>query len=175
MTVARVFNKLNHCVIALGERVSGLRLALGEDRPMRGDSAVVDLFEDSVADIEAWLNEMHLQVDNVKQRLAGATMGLERMQPQLWQTLLLCQEKLNQIELQTFELGTHPRITFLIQLGQERSPIWAAWVRGVVEELEQCVARIFEMKQALLECWQEIGERFIYTVLARTHMASALR
>jgi len=54
------------------------------------------------------------------------------------------------------DLGSVPRIASLDRLAAERRGVWATWVRGVKDAIEECQRAVSACATALPLCWQSV-------------------
>lgn len=162
MALEAVFQDLCLRCQRLHEVLGELRLTVVEDKPLTGDLVLIEQLSNTVDDVLGWLEEMYSAAAEGKQSVRPP-LDLERAR----YALLRGHERFNQL-LQNFfnELLCHDRIAELLWVGQERRGEWQLWTNSVKEALDSCRQPLFEVNQALLRCWQEIGERVTVTAVA---------
>ncbi len=153
MTIGTAFKQLG-ALQALREELVGLRTTIREDRPLGGDSVLVDMFGDDADDMLGWLAEA----------LTAARDGQQAVEHQLdlngaWRALTTCQQRFGQIEYRLFDLISYDRLAPLMHFGRQQGGEWRAWTSSVKAALDRCQSPIYDVNQALFRCWQEIGER----------------
>jgi hypothetical protein len=132
-----------------------LRLTVVEDKPLKGDSALIDRFEDSVLDLMGLLNEA-LRAARLAQKEIVNTGDLHSAR----RALTTCQERFHRIEQQfAANLVSYEILKDLASLGSERRGEWLAWANSVKAGIEQCREPLGGASKALAACWQEIAER----------------
>jgi hypothetical protein len=154
MTLDLACKQLNVHLQALREELVGLRTTIREDRPLGGDTVLVDVFGDASDDMLGWLAEA----------LGAARDGGQALENQLdlnraWQALTTCQEQFSQLEYRLFDLVSYDRLAPLMRFGRQQGGEWRAWTRSVKAALDRCQSALYHVNQALVRCWQEIAER----------------
>jgi len=56
----------------------------------------------------------------------------------------------------------------LIGVSQERDTEWQVWTDGVINAIDRCQQPVYDVEQALLQCWQELLERVGMTAVSVT-------
>lgn len=155
MTLEAAFGDLCTHLYKLHEGLIGLRTTVVEDKPLKGDSVLVDVFGNAADDVLGWLDEA-LGAASEGQQAAGYPIDLECAR----RALATCQERFNRITHQfTSNLVLYERIAELTRFGRKRRGEWHAWADGVKEALDQCQQPLYEVNQTLFRCWQEMTER----------------
>jgi hypothetical protein len=155
MAMEAAFRELLTELRKLYDTLVALRLTVVEDKPARGDAALVDRLEDTALDVMGLLNEA-LRAARLAQKgvlgapdLNGARRGLTT-----------CQERFHRIERQfAAELVSYEILKDLASLGSERRGEWLPWANSVRSGIEQCREPLDGASKALAACWQEIAER----------------
>jgi hypothetical protein len=138
----------------LNDTLLALRLTVGEDKPLKGEAALVDHFEDAVLDLMGLLDEC-LKATRVAQKAVGHPVDLDGAR----RALAKCQECFHRIERQfSADLVSYEKLKDLASLGSERRGEWLPWAGSVKHGLEQCQQPLNGASKALAACWQEIAE-----------------
>jgi hypothetical protein len=149
------FRELSVQLRKLNDTLLALRLTVGEDKPVKGEAALVDHFEDTILDLMGVLDEC-LKAARVAQKAAGYPLDLDRAR----RALAKCQESFHRIEQQfSADLLSYEKLKDLASLGSERGGEWLPWAGSVKHGLEQCRQPLDGTSKALAACWQEIAER----------------
>jgi hypothetical protein len=131
-----------------------LRLTVVEDRPRKGDAALVDQLEDTILDLMGFLDES-LKAARVAQKAVGHPLDLDGAR----RALATCQERFHRIEQQfSADLVSYEKLKDLASLGA-RGGEWPPWANSVKQGIEQCRQPLDGASKALAACWQEIAER----------------
>jgi len=139
----------------LNDTLLALRLTVGEDKPLKGEAALVDHFEDSILELMGRLDEC-LKAVRVAQKAVGHPLDLDGAR----RALAKCQESFHRIEQQFLaDLVSYEKLKDLASLGSERRGEWLPWANSVKHGLEQCRPPLDDASKALAACWQEIAER----------------
>ena len=155
MALEAAFQDLCARLAALREALSGLRTTVVEDKPLRGDVVLVDVFGDAAEDLLGWLEEA-LAAASAGQRAVDHSVDLDRAR----RSLITCQERFSRIAHRfSTDLAPYERVADLTRLGRERGGEWRAWANSVKEAFGWCHQPLFDVNQALFRCWQEIAER----------------
>jgi hypothetical protein len=153
MALEATFRELCDRLHRLHDAWNGLQVTLG-DKPLNGESAMADDFENIVMDVAGALHdacESALQA----RRDSGHPCDLDSARRQL----ALCQERFHQInEYFTTKLASYEKLRELARLGNRRRGEWRAWTKSVKAATEQCQPPLQEATKALAKCWQEISE-----------------
>jgi hypothetical protein len=73
--------------------------------------------------------------------------------------LIICQERFNRLSHSYYsELVSPEAMEALNSLVQEDGKEWWQWVNGVKDGLEWCRQPLYDVNQALFQCWQELTE-----------------
>lgn len=130
----------------------GARMTVIEDRPLLGDSALVDQFGDALEDALGWLEEMLLEVEAGEQALVYPV-DMERAR----YALTACQASFNRL---TQRLGgqaaSYRCMADLTQMGQSRGGEWQSWAESVRDAMDRCMTPSYEINNALFLCWQDM-------------------
>jgi hypothetical protein len=149
------FRELHTRLMNLQDNLLALRLTVAEDKPLKGEAALVDQFEDSILDAMGLLDEcLH------SSRAAQKAVGLPLNMDQARRALTTCQNRFH-LAAQRYseELISYEKLRDLASLGKTRGREWASWAGSVKHGLEQCRQPIDAVGKALAACWQEIAER----------------
>jgi len=149
------FRELYTALRRLHDTLVALRLTIGEDKPRKGEAALVDQFEDTVLELMGLVDEC-LTSARIAQRAVGHPMNLDRAR----RALTTCQERFHEAE-QQFSSGlvSYERLKDLSSLGRERRGEWMPWANSVKHGLEECRQPLDLVSKTLASCWQEIAER----------------
>jgi hypothetical protein len=149
------FRELHSRLKNLQDNLLALRLTVAEDKPPKGEAALVDQFEDSILDAMGLL-EGCLNSSRVAQKAVGLPLDMDRAR----RALTTCQERFH-LAAQRFseELISYEKLRDLASLSQTRGREWTSWAGSVKHGLEQCRQPIDSVGKALSACWQEIAER----------------
>lgn len=165
MALEAAFRELASELKKMQDTLLALRLTVGEDRPLKGDAALVDHLEDTILDVMGQLDE-GLKAAQAARKAVGIPLDMDRAR----RALAKCQESFHQIEQQfSTELVSYEKLKDLASLASERGPEWRSWAGSVKHGLEQCRLPLDGASKALAACWQEIAERVgITSVSVRT-------
>jgi hypothetical protein len=155
MPLEATFQQLSSELRKLHDTLVAVRLTVVEDKPVRGEAALVDHLEDTILDIMGALDEA-LKGARAAQKAVGNVTDLNAAR----RALTLCQERFHRIERQfAAELVSYERLNDLAGLGSERRGEWLPWSNSVKDGIEQCRQPLDGVSKALAACWQEIAER----------------
>jgi hypothetical protein len=155
MALEATFRDLFTELRKLHDTLVALRLTVVEDKPVKGDAALVDRFEDTILDIMGSLDEA-LKAARAAQKGVGSNTDLNGVR----RALTICQERFHRIEQQfAADLVSYEMLKDLASLGSERRGEWLPWSNSVKEGIEQCRQPLDGASKALAACWQEIAER----------------
>ena len=155
MPIEATFQRLFTELRKLQDTLVALRLTVVEDKPSRGEAALVDQLEDSILDLMGYLEESLEKARSAQKAVAGRAdlNGARR-------ALAVCNERFHGIERQfAAELVSYEKLSDLTTLGRERRGEWLPWSNSVKEGIEQCRDPLDESSKALAACWEEIAER----------------
>ena len=139
----------------LREAISAVRLAVVEDKPLRGDVALVERRGNSIEDILGAVEETLAKASSAHRALQN-----DEDARRVRRALVACQERFNEISHRfSTELVSYERVMELTRLGRERGGEWLAWSSIVRESLRRCEQAVFETTGALLSCWREVVEK----------------
>lgn len=162
MALEKTFRELSAQLRRLGDRLQELEVTVVEDRPPANDAAIVDSFEDAVADLRGWVEEA-LKAAEMAERAVEHPMDIDRAR----QTLTVCQERFHRIEKDfAVKLVSYERMKDLTSFGGERRSGWPSWVTSVKQGIEHCRQPLEDAGKALADCWQEIAERVGMTTIS---------
>lgn len=155
MALEAIFRELLSELRKLQDTLVAVRLTVVEDKPVRGDAALVDQFEDTILEIMGSLDE-GLKAARSAQKAVGHPTDLDGAR----RALAICQERFHRIEQQfAAELISYEKLKDLASLGSERRGEWLPWANSVKQGIEQCRQPLDAANKALAACWQEIAER----------------
>jgi hypothetical protein len=162
MALEAAFNDLRARMRAVHEALLELRVTVVEDRPMRGEAALVDGWGDAAEDLVGAAREA-VDAADLARRALGPPADLDRAR----RGLSACHEQAGRLA-RTFwsDLASFERVDDLTRLARRRRGEWIAWSGGVRMALDRCAAPLREADAALLRCWQEIAERVGMTSVA---------
>ncbi len=152
MTLRTAFETSNTYLSTLHEEFSALQVTLREDKP--DDTAVADILGDKVDDLLCWL-EQALAAAREGQRAVDQGPDLNRA----WQALTSCQETFIHLQYKFFDLISYDSLESLMRADDEAGAAWTVWVRSVKEGLDRCQQPLYNISQALAQCWQEVADR----------------
>ncbi len=154
MALEATFRELHSELKKLQDNLLALRLTVAEDKPLKGEAALVDQFEDSIVDAMGLLDEC-LTSAHAAQKVVGLPLDLDRTR----RVLTTCQNRFHSVA-QRFseELISYEKLRDLASVSQSRGREWASWASSVKHGLEQCRVPIDSISKALVACWQEIAE-----------------
>ncbi|HLK66076.1 MAG TPA: hypothetical protein VKU19_21730 [Bryobacteraceae bacterium] len=155
MALEATFRELVSELRKVNDTMVALRLTVVEDKPVRGQAALVDQLEDTILDLMGLLDESlkaarsaHKAVEHSKD-LDGAR-----------RALTVCQERFHRIELEfASDLVSYEKLRDLATLGMERKGEWVPWSNSAKQGIEECRNPMDGSRKALAACWQEIAER----------------
>jgi hypothetical protein len=155
MALAAVFKELTVQLNQVRECLEALQVSVSEDIPARGASVLEDHFSNSILDIRGLLAETIAAAEEASQAVSRSLMSGRAPR-----ALAKCQERFHGV-IRRFasDLVSYERLRDLTSLGLERRGEWLGWSRSVKEAIEGCRHPLDQAADALLQCWQEIGER----------------
>jgi hypothetical protein len=149
-----IFRELHSQLKKLQDNLLALRLTVAEDKPLRGEVALVDQFEDSIMDAMGLLDGC-LNASRSAQKAVGHPLDLDRAR----RALITCQERFHRAERRfSDELVSYEKLRDLASVSEKRGREWASWAASVKHGLEQCRQPLDLASKALVACWQEIAE-----------------
>ena len=155
MALEATFRELSIQLRKLSDTLLALRLTVGEDKPLKGEAALVDSLEDAILDLMGLLDEC-LKAARAAQKAVGYPLDLDAAR----RALAKLQGSFHRIEQQfSADLVSYEKLTDLANLGNERRGEWIPWTGSVKHGLEQCRQPLDGASKALAACWQEIAER----------------
>jgi len=160
MGVEETFVGLGLGLTRLQEAVDALRVTIVEDRPVDGNSVVVDAIGDETEELLGHIQEARSGVEEAVKGLRSA--------PDLDATrraLVLCQKQVQTIERRYADMVSFDGVQRLLGVGK-RGREWAAWANAAKRAIEDCRSPMREGSEALAVCWQELTELLVW--LART-------
>jgi len=161
--------KFRELILELGkvqDTLVALRLTVVEDKPAKGDAALVDRLGDVILDMMGFLDEA-LNSARTAQKRTGHTLDLNAAR----RALTTCQERVHRIgQLFAVELVSYEILKDLASLGHQRRGEWVPWTNSVKQGIEQCREPLDLAAKALAACWQEIAERVGTTSVSVTNV-----
>jgi hypothetical protein len=155
MALDATFRELSSQLRKLHDMLLALRLTVVEDKPLKGEAALVDQLEDSILDVMGALDEC-LKAAGTAQKAVGHPLDLDRAR----RGLASCQDQFHRIERQySDDLASYEKQKDLAGLGSARRGEWLPWAASVKDGVEQCREPLEGVSKALAGCWQEIAER----------------
>jgi hypothetical protein len=155
MSLETTFETLRRELGLLQEAVSSLHVTATEDKPVRGEVALVSRLEDVITDL----------VGTLEGAVVHAAKGVHASQQdetssEVRIALRDSHDLINRFA-RTFytDLATHESIAQLLQMGRERGKEWRSWTGVVKTAIEHCAVFLSDVQGALLECWDELTER----------------
>lgn len=149
MSLETCLAELSGALRSLLEELGDVRMMIVEDRPLRGEAALVDRIGDVVEDAIGWLEEA---------REAASRPASEPDHAR--KVLATCQERVQEAAREFHrELVSFERLSELARLGRERGGEWAVWSIGVKSGLERCREPLERTETAISRSWQELVER----------------
>jgi hypothetical protein len=147
------FGELYNQFKRLQDNLLALRLTVAEDKPLRGETVLVDRLEDSITDTMGLLDDC-LHTSRSAQKAVGRP-DLNRAR----RALNKCQEQFHCAGCKfREELVSYEKLRDLATLGGKRGGEWASWAGSVKHGLEQCREPLEGASKALAGCWQELAE-----------------
>jgi hypothetical protein len=138
----------------LRDTLVALRLTVGEDKPRRGEAALVDHLEDTILDLMGLLDEA-LKAARAAQKGVDHPLNLDGAR----RALTICQERFHRIGHEfSANVVSYEKLKDLASLGV-RGGEWPLWANSVKQGIEQCRQPLDRAGEALAACWQEIAER----------------
>jgi hypothetical protein len=148
------FRELFRELKKLQDTLVALRLTVVEDKPRKGDAALVDQLEDTILDVMGLLDE-GLKAARAAERAVGHPLDMDGAR----RALETCQNRFHRIEQQfSADLVSYEKLKDLASLGV-RGGEWPLWANSVKQGIEQCRQPLDGASKALAACWQEIAER----------------
>jgi len=142
-------------LVMLRDALRDLRVTVVEDKPVKGDSVLVDVFGDTADDIVGWLEEA-LAAAGAAADPADGKESIEKAR----RALVVCHDRYDRaVRLIATELLSYERVADLTSLGRERGGKWAAWVVAVKEALDRCQPVVFDVNRALLRSWERVADQ----------------
>jgi hypothetical protein len=153
MAIEASFKDLRAELATLNEAFGSLRVAV-HDKPLRGDSVLVDVFGDAADDLLGWVKEAAAAALE-GQQAASYPADAERAR---W-LLVTGQKTFNLIADKLWsDLLSYERVTEISTLGRERRGEWLVWSSSIKSALDACREPLHNVNQSLFVCWQEITE-----------------
>jgi hypothetical protein len=154
MALESSFRELSSQLRKLRDMLVALRLTIAEDKPLKGQAALVDHLEDTILDLMGSLDEC-LAAARGAQKSVGHPLDMDGAR----RALTTCQERFHQIEQHYLaDLASFEKLKDLESLGG-RGGEWRSWAASAKDGVEQCRQPLDGASRALAGCWQEIAER----------------
>ena len=155
MALETAIRNLNTQILKLHNELRPLLLTVIEDVPEPNASVLVEKFGDHLMDLKGMTEGMMSEAADAQQA-ARYPVNYERMR----HALTGIHEKHNRLlRMYCQELISYQQLSLLIKLGRERGREWLPWANTTWEGLEHCRTPVFEVNQALFQCWAEMAER----------------
>jgi hypothetical protein len=145
---------LSH-LVRLRDEVEAFRVTLVEDKPERGDVALVDRFSDAADDLGGWLEEAVAGAGEARRASIGRSLDLDRLR----QSVADCQERFNRSRSRLWEIASYDHVSELVRLGNDLGREGRAWVDSVRAALDSCRKSMEDVSDSLFLSWQELVER----------------
>lgn len=155
MPLEATFHDLFAELRKLQDTLVAVRLTVVEDKPVKGEAALVDHLEDTILEIMGLLDESLKAARAAQKAVANVTdlNGARR-------ALTVCQQRFHRMEQQfAAELVSYETMKDLTSLGIERRAEWLPWSNTVKQGIELCRPPMDGISKAMAACWQEIAER----------------
>jgi hypothetical protein len=155
MAIEAVFSDLTRKFDTMRDVLQSLALTAIEDRPARGEVLLVERLGNLVEDLRGWTEEAREAAAQARDALAHPPdVNVGRL------ALTMANERFIRLEYRFFdEAVAHGTISELHRFSRQRGREWLSWTSGVVQALDACRSPLRELDQALLQAWQELGER----------------
>jgi hypothetical protein len=149
------FQELSSELRKLRDTLVALRLTVVEDKPLAGEAALVDHFDDTILEVMGLLEES-LKRARVAQKEVESAADFNAVR----RALAACQERFHTIEQRfSSDLVSYDKLKDLADLGSARKREWIPWASTVRQGIEECRAPLDAISKAIAACWQEIAER----------------
>jgi hypothetical protein len=157
MTLQTTFHNLGAGLYELETSLGGLSTAGAVDRPLIGETILVDLFSDGLEDLAELLKPA---ANAAALGQAAAARSGDLSQP--CRALVDCQRHFNTFFVRlASDLAAYERLAALDSLGQEQGQEWASWAQEVKFRLEQCQNQALELLLEMAGAWEELGDRIV--------------
>jgi hypothetical protein len=154
VTLEATFRELNVQLKRAQDCLLALHLTVAEDKPERGEAAMVEGMDDSITAGMGLLEECIASARVARKSVEQGRLDRAR------RSLQQCQEGYHAAERKfADELIAYDRLRGLAQMSAKRGAEWVSWAGSVKYGLEQCRGPISEAGRALASCWQELAER----------------
>jgi hypothetical protein len=155
VAIEAVFLRLTSAYAALRDALQSLALTVIEDRPPHDEVLLVERLGNLVEDLRGWTEEGYRAAVEARKAIDHPP-DLHRVRRALGQG----NERLIVVEYRFFgEAVAHDTIDALLRFGRQRGREWLGWSKSVVEALDACRMPLRALDEALLQTWQELGER----------------
>jgi hypothetical protein len=155
MAIEAVFLSLATAYEAMREALQDLGLTVIEDRPPRDEVLLVERLGNLVDDLRGWAAEGVASAARARDAVAHPP-DFHRARAALG----LANERFIRLEYRFLdEAVAYETIDGLVRFGRQRGREWLSWSGSVVQALDACRAPLRTLDEALLQAWQELGER----------------
>ena len=155
MGLEATFRELSSELRKVRDMFIALRLTVVEDKPLKGEAALVDHFEDTILELMGLVEES-LEYARAAVKAIESSTDLNRAR----RALTACQQRIQKIEHQfSAELISYEKLKDLAGLGSTRRGEWLPWSNSVKQGIEQCRIPLEATNNAVAGCWQEMAER----------------
>jgi len=155
MSLEGTFEALHRELGLLQEAVSSLHVTATEDKPTRGEVALVSRLEDVVTDLSSTLEEADALAT---QAIQGNDTNGALLQTRI--ALCAIHRLFNRFTASyESELASYSPVQQLLQMGREGGRGWHDWSQVVKTAIERCAAPMKAAASAIMECWSELAER----------------
>jgi hypothetical protein len=156
MALEAAFDELRLRLLTARDAILELKVTVVEDKPLRGEAALVDGWGDAVEDLAGAAHEAVEAAGLAQQAVAGHPPDIDAAR-----RALACCHALTLRLARRFwsDLASYERVGDLARLARRRRGEWPSWSASVRLALGRCHLPLQDADSALLCCWQEIGER----------------
>jgi len=154
MSLERTFVELHARQMRLIDSLEALHMAIAEDKPHKPDIALVD---QRCAVVDDLLGRAQEAAVAGKEGVAACQRPIDLDIARA--ALVKCQEAFNPLtQVFTASLVSYEAMEELAGIWKERGRDWQAWVVGVKAALQDCQQPLYEVNEALFNCWREMSE-----------------
>jgi len=155
MSLERTFVELHDRQMRLIESLEALHIAVAEDKPHKPDIALVD---QRCAVVDDLLGRAQEAGAAGKEGVAACQRPIDL---DLARTALVkSQEAFNSLShVFTAGLVSYEAMEELAGIWKERGRDWQGWVAGLKAALQECQQPLYEVNEALFNCWREMSEQ----------------
>lgn len=138
----------------LRDAVSSLQVTVVADNPQTG-AALVDNLATVIDDLIG-----HLEAAESAARQGHEAVSYPADFHKTQRSLVVSQENFNAFSFRFWsDLMAYEQLADLESFGQERGGEWRGWANTVIESLKSCRQPVFQLDQALFNCWKELADR----------------